>query len=156
MSQHNSAAATACAAINGTTANSPVVVQGESQHHFNELVQALTTHFQPANPAERAQVDKMAAARWRQNRAWTLMRQALDSGSLAGPKVLRYEAQNRRLFNSARAELKFLQDHRATFTTGGNPKKSIFLRFAPNPTNGHPAASPMKNYNFSICSQSHK
>ena len=139
MSQHNSAtAAAARAAIYGTAANSPVVVQGESQYHFNELVQALSTHFQPANPPERAQIDKMAAARWRQNRAWSLMRQALDSGSQAGPKVLRYEAQNRRLFNSARAELKFLQVHRATFTTGGDPKKSMFLRFAPNPTNGHP------------------
>ena len=135
MSQHNSAATAARAAINGTDANSPVVVQGESQYYFNELVQALTTHFQPANPPERAQIDKMAAARWRQNRAWTFMRQALDSGSQAGPKVLRYEAQHRRLFNSARAELKFLQDHRATFTNGRDPKTSMFLRFDPNPTN---------------------
>ena len=63
MSKHNAQAAAAAACCpTSLTANPPVVVPGESQQHFEELVHALITHFKPANPAERAQLDKMAAA----------------------------------------------------------------------------------------------
>ena len=90
----------------------PVISAGESLTLFEDLTRALVTHHRPANPAERALVDRMAAARWRQMRIWNALRKALDSGTQAGPRVLREEATHKRQFNSARGELKFLQGHR--------------------------------------------
>lgn len=115
---------------------STVVLEGESLQQFEELVNALARHHRPANTAERGLINHMAAARWRQMRAWNIMRKALDTGLPAGPKVLRLEAQNRREFNSARGELKFLQDHRATLAGNCAEKNEIF-QFEPNPKNGH-------------------
>jgi hypothetical protein len=49
-----------------------IVLPGESQEEFDELVNALLDEHQPQTPTELALIENMAAARWRQQRVWTL------------------------------------------------------------------------------------
>jgi hypothetical protein len=55
----------------GILANT-LILPGESEERFQELLSGLTEQFQPRNTAERACVEKMAAAFWRQLRMWAL------------------------------------------------------------------------------------
>jgi hypothetical protein len=49
-----------------------VVLEGESQAEFDELLASYLEEHQPATPTERTLIENMAIARWRQQRAWTL------------------------------------------------------------------------------------
>ena len=49
-----------------------VVLPGESQEEFDELLASYLDEHQPKTPTERTLVENMAIARWRQQRAWTL------------------------------------------------------------------------------------
>ncbi len=49
-----------------------VVLPGESQEEFDELLASYLEEHQPATPTERTLIENMAIARWRQQRAWTL------------------------------------------------------------------------------------
>ncbi len=49
-----------------------VVLPGESQEEFDELLAAYLDEHQPETPTERTLIENMAIARWRQQRAWTL------------------------------------------------------------------------------------
>jgi hypothetical protein len=49
-----------------------IVLPGESQEEFDELLNSLLDEHQPQTPTELALVENMATARWRQQRVWTL------------------------------------------------------------------------------------
>lgn len=49
-----------------------VVLPGESQEEFDELLASYLEEHQPETPSERTLIENMAVARWRQQRAWTL------------------------------------------------------------------------------------
>ena len=55
-----------------------VVLEGESQDRFRELLETLTLQFLPRNPAEFALVETMAVARWRQMRVWGIQKAGFD------------------------------------------------------------------------------
>ena len=55
-----------------------VVLPGESNERFLEMVQTLAGQFKPANEAEAALLDTMAMARWRQLRVVGLQRAATE------------------------------------------------------------------------------
>ena len=47
-----------------------VVLAGESQEEFDALLASLLDEHQPETPTERDFIERMAAARWRQERVW--------------------------------------------------------------------------------------
>lgn len=49
-----------------------LLIDGESRERFNELLSSLITEFEPATPDEYAQIETMAAARWRLYRLWAV------------------------------------------------------------------------------------
>jgi len=49
-----------------------VVLPGESQEEFDQLLTSYLDEHQPETPTERTLIENMAIARWRQQRAWTL------------------------------------------------------------------------------------
>ena len=49
-----------------------VVLPGESQEEFDELLASYLIEHQPETPTERAFIENMATARWRQQRVWAL------------------------------------------------------------------------------------
>jgi hypothetical protein len=49
-----------------------IVLPGESQEEFDELLSSYLIEHQPETPTERTLIENMAIARWRQQRAWTL------------------------------------------------------------------------------------
>jgi hypothetical protein len=49
-----------------------VILPGESQEEFDELLSSYLIEHQPETPTERTLIENMAIARWRQQRAWTL------------------------------------------------------------------------------------
>ena len=55
-----------------------VVLEGESQERFVELLAEIDGELQPETPVEHALVQKMAVAQWRQFRLWTLEKTAID------------------------------------------------------------------------------
>ncbi len=55
-----------------------VVLEGESQERFLELLAEIDGELQPETPVEHALVQKMAVAQWRQFRLWTLEKTAID------------------------------------------------------------------------------
>jgi hypothetical protein len=49
-----------------------IVLEGESQEEFDELLASYFEEHQPETPTERDLIQNMAVARWRQQRIWTL------------------------------------------------------------------------------------
>jgi hypothetical protein len=49
-----------------------IVLPGESQQEFDELLASYLDEHQPETPTERTLIENMAVARWRQQRAWAL------------------------------------------------------------------------------------
>jgi hypothetical protein len=49
-----------------------VVLPGESQEEFDQLLASYLEEHQPETPTERTLIENMAVARWRQQRVWTL------------------------------------------------------------------------------------
>jgi hypothetical protein len=49
-----------------------VVLQNESEEKFQELLQSLCDHYQPATTVERELVKEIAVARWRLRRIWAM------------------------------------------------------------------------------------
>ncbi len=49
-----------------------IVLEGESQEEFDELLASYLEEHQPETPTERDLIQSMAVARWRQQRIWTL------------------------------------------------------------------------------------
>ena len=64
-----------------------VVLPGESQEEFDGLLASFLDEHQPQTPTELKLIESMAAARWRQERVWTLENAAL-SGELARPRYI--------------------------------------------------------------------
>jgi hypothetical protein len=56
-----------------------VVLPGESQEEFDELLASYLDEHQPETPTERTLIENMAVARWRQQRVWTLETAGLTS-----------------------------------------------------------------------------
>jgi hypothetical protein len=52
-----------------------VLLEGESRARFEEIVRDLTDTLKPATPVEHLLIGKMAAAHWRQIRAWAVEKQ---------------------------------------------------------------------------------
>lgn len=48
-----------------------VVLAGESQEEFDELLASFLAEHQPQTPTERDLIERMAIARWRQERVWS-------------------------------------------------------------------------------------
>ncbi len=55
-----------------------VVLEGESQNRFEDLVISLTTQLKPRSDAEAAIVETMAIARWKQMRIWGIQKAGFD------------------------------------------------------------------------------
>ncbi len=55
-----------------------VVLASESRARFEELVDALIAEHRPSTKTERALIDNMAVARWRQMRTWSIQKNDLD------------------------------------------------------------------------------
>jgi hypothetical protein len=55
-----------------------IVLEGESQEEFDALFTGYLEEHQPETPTERSLIESMAAARWRQERVWTLETAAMD------------------------------------------------------------------------------
>ena len=55
-----------------------VVLEGESQERFLELLAEIDGELQTGTPVEHALVQKMPVAQWRQFRLWTLEKTAID------------------------------------------------------------------------------
>src|SRR5580658_8140613 len=55
-----------------------IVLEGESQEEFDALFTGYLDEHQPETPTERSLIESMAAARWRQERVWTLETAAMD------------------------------------------------------------------------------
>ena len=49
-----------------------IVLPGESQEEFDELLASYLDEHQPETPTERTLIENMVIARWRQQRVWTL------------------------------------------------------------------------------------
>ncbi len=49
-----------------------IVLPGESQEEFDQLLASYLDEHQPETPTERTLIENMAVARWRQQRVWTL------------------------------------------------------------------------------------
>jgi hypothetical protein len=49
-----------------------IVLPGESQEEFDELLASYLDEHQPETPTERTFIENMATARWRQQRVWAL------------------------------------------------------------------------------------
>ena len=135
---------------------STVLIDGESTQQFEEFLNALIAHYRPVTAIERGLLDTMAAARWRQMRAWSMLRTALDKGKIGeNATILRYEATHRRQFNSALKELRSVKEHRdyaaqfADLLLLTNPTPGATscpedleienqkFQFTPSPTSGH-------------------
>lgn len=56
-----------------------VVLEGESQEEFDELLASYAEEHQPETPTERTLIESMAAARWRQERVWALETAAINN-----------------------------------------------------------------------------
>ena len=55
-----------------------LVLANESQAKFDELLQSYVDRFQPKDQVEMGFVNEMVAARWRQQRLWTIQTSAID------------------------------------------------------------------------------
>jgi len=55
-----------------------LVLANESQTRFNELLQSYLDRFQPTDNVETGFVNEMVAARWRQQRIWTIQTAGMD------------------------------------------------------------------------------
>jgi len=62
-----------------------VLLQNESRNDFDTLLQDHLSAFQPRTTSERACVDRMAFARWRQRRIWALENQMWNQAIAALP-----------------------------------------------------------------------
>jgi hypothetical protein len=49
-----------------------IVLPGESQEEFDQLLASYLDEHHPETPTERTYIENMAAARWRQQRVWAL------------------------------------------------------------------------------------
>ncbi len=56
-----------------------IVLEGESQEEFDALFNSYLEEHQPETPTERSLIESMAAARWRQERVWSLETAAMDN-----------------------------------------------------------------------------
>ena len=56
-----------------------VVLAGESQEEFDALLASFLDEHQPETPTERDLIERMAAARWRQERIWSAETAGLDN-----------------------------------------------------------------------------
>src|SRR5205085_4778645 len=55
-----------------------LVLANESQAKFDELLQSYVDRFQPKDQVEMGFVNEMVAARWRQQRLWTMQTAGID------------------------------------------------------------------------------
>jgi hypothetical protein len=63
-----------------------IVLPGESQDEFDELLAAYLDEHQPETPTERTLIENMAIARWRQHRVWALETAGL-ANEIAAPAI---------------------------------------------------------------------
>ena len=78
-----------------------VVLDDESTERFTALARELHQEFQPRSVVERALVDTMAIARWRQVRLWAMEKANLDH------EIRRQQAETRSENDPTRAALAF-------------------------------------------------
>ena len=120
-----------------------VVLASESRQRFEELLDALIAEHCPFTKSERALVETMAVARWRQMRSWSIQKndfdreiskyqsgvtapvaaaiayRSLNDSSNSLNNAIRHETTFERQFNRALRELKFLK------ANPGNPIESF-------------------------------
>ena len=82
-----------------------VVLNGESEERFLDLLDALVFEYKPRTEAERSLVDTMAVARWRHLRLWGIQKAGFERemDRHQGPPVHRAAAAFRSLADSSRA-----------------------------------------------------
>ena len=72
---------------------SAIVIDGESQAAFDELLADLSRNFNPKSRSENICIQKMAVAFWRQRRTWTIQQidfnREMASQSVEGPPAYR-------------------------------------------------------------------
>lgn len=64
-----------------------VVLAGESQEEFDELLASFLGEHQPETPTERDFIERMAIARWRQERVWNVETAAINN-TIRRPKYM--------------------------------------------------------------------
>jgi len=121
-----------------------IVLEGESQEEFDLLLASYLEEHQPQTPTERSLIESMAAARWRQERVWTLETAAMNN-QIRRPRYVegddfptqaylafhalanespsfallnRYEVRFERQFRAALAALQKLQAQRTRVASG--------------------------------------
>jgi hypothetical protein len=112
-----------------------VVLDGEDPEAFATLLGGYVEHFQPTDCVELALVEEMAAANWRQHRAWAIEAEMMNQASArlqspiaiqriahgfttlaAGPELAlmhRYETRQSRMFQRALSNLLAIRKERA-------------------------------------------
>jgi hypothetical protein len=123
-----------------------VVLDGESQERFHELLTALTLEFRPRTPTEAALVETMAIARWRQMRIWGIQKAAFDlemarhqdaadSPPIRAAIVFRHLADNSRVLDLA-------QRYETAFDRQFSRALALLLKLRAVP-DGNPAPTPV-------------
>jgi hypothetical protein len=74
-----------------------VILDNESPHEFDQLLQSYLAYFQPANPVERDYINQMAIARWRMRRLCALETSMMDKALLSQPPEIRSAGPDTRI-----------------------------------------------------------
>ncbi len=113
-----------------------VVLPGESQEEFDELLASYLDEHQPETPTERTLIETMAVARWRQQRVWTLETAGLTS-EMRRPRYIEGEDPETQAFVAFRSlsddsrtlellnryEARFERQFRAALTVSPEPPR---------------------------------
>lgn len=146
----------------GLLANN-IVITGENAEHFQTLLEAYLLRFQPVDSVETSLVQQMAAADWRQQRAWAIetaiMNEKIAASSSTNPLTRmtdafallatgpelplmhRYESRQSRLYYRALHNLQLLRRADRSLDPDPEPPAAEFaneeLPNEPNPNSEH-------------------
>jgi hypothetical protein len=81
-----------------------ILLDGEDEVAFRDLVADLYDEFQPATAFEESLVRMMAVARWRQERVWNMERNCIHNPA-ALDRILSYESRYERQYLRAHQRL---------------------------------------------------
>ncbi len=110
-----------------------IVLPGESQGEFDELLASYLDEHQPATPTERTLIENMAVARWRRQRVWTLETAGLTA-EMRRPRYIEGEDPETQAFVAFRSlsEARSERQFRAALTAAHAVRRAtIPARIAP-------------------------
>ena len=114
------------------------VTEGESEEPFHRHMEAFHIGFNPQSPLESALVERMALARWRQMRAWSLESAVVSSTveelNEINPNVAEVAAQRTTLELCLRYDARFDRQYdQALRLLGKNRKRKMSIFRQTNP-----------------------